>query len=354
MRPFSYLSALGLASTGDAHGISARQWAEALALSALMAVALVWLARVGEPAGVFSMGLALVPGFVGLKHGLLPGAVAALAWGLTTLLADAGAGFVPVYAMLPVGAAALSAGQARDHFRRSRRELRRLAEEQKIQLEQLYRNYNVLRASHAQLQERLAAESWSLDGAVREAELQIAERDPAGAAACLLDLLATQARVGAASVYLSSNGELPVFPTARLGAPTKVNASHPMLRAAFQRGSLIAVDRNHADQDDTQDVLIAVPLLRSDGRIAGVVAIHELPFVAFHDVHFTLLSALVTRLADQLAARAEATSTASTIVAVPPSGTTRVSAVPVKHTLGPRRIKRQSSPGHAPSDCVGG
>ncbi|MET0344297.1 MAG: hypothetical protein ABW252_24995, partial [Polyangiales bacterium] len=200
MRPFSQLRALGQTADGPQHSISARQWAEALAITAAMAGAIVWLAQVQSLGGVYGMALALVPGFVGLKHGLVPGAVASLAWGVSILFAGRGGDVMPGFAILPVGAAALAAGQARDHFRRSRRELRQQVAEQKTQLEQLYRVYNVLRASHAQLQERLAAESWSLDSAVREAELQISERDLAGAAGCLLELLATQARVGAASV----------------------------------------------------------------------------------------------------------------------------------------------------------
>jgi hypothetical protein len=313
---------------------------------------ILWLSRMGALGGVYGMTLALVPGFIGLKHGVLPGALASLAWGVATLFADRGTGSIPAYALLPVGAAALAAGQSRDHFRRTRRALRRQAEEQKAQLEQLYRIYNVLRASHAQLQERLAAESWSLDGAVREAEQQIGERDLAGAAGCLLDLLATQARVGAASAYLSVDGKLPLFPTAKIGAPVPVDGTHAMVRAAFQRGTLVAVDRNTSDQDDRHEVLIALPLLTSDGRTVGVIAIHELPFVAFHDVHFTLLSALVTRLADQLAEKAEvAPSKATALLAHPPSGTTRVSN-PSKPT-GLRRAKRQSLPGHAHTDCVG-
>lgn len=354
MRPFSQPRALGPTAEAQQHSISARQWAEAVALTAAMAGLILWLAHIEALGGVYGMALALVPGFVGLKHGLMPGAVASLAWGVAILCAGSGADVMPGFALLPVGAAALAAGQARDHFRRSRRELRQQVAEQKTQLEQLYRVYNVLRASHAQLQERLAAESWSLDSAVRAAEQQIAERDLAGAASCLLELLATQARVGAASVYLSVNGQLPVFPTARLGAP-EVDATHAMIRAAFQRGTLVMVDRNaQPEHGNEHDVLVALPLITSDGRIVGVVAIHELPFVAFHDVHFALLSTLVTRLADRLAqAAAAARPTPSTLLASdPPSGTTRVTGAPV--AVPPRRTKRQSSPGRAHSDCIGG
>ncbi|MET0340403.1 MAG: hypothetical protein ABW252_05345, partial [Polyangiales bacterium] len=158
-------------------------------------------------------------------------------------------------------------------------------------------------------------------------------------------------------VYLSVNGQMPMFPTARVSAPDSVDATHAMIRAAFQRGTLVMVDRNaRADHGELHDVLIALPLIASDGRIVGVVAIHELPFVAFHDVHFALLSTLVTRLADRLAAAAAAAhAPASTLLASdPPSGTTRVGGAP-KPVVPVRRVaKRQSSPGRAHSDCIGG
>lgn len=320
------LHAFHFARDSERAGNSVRQWAEALVLSALTCAVILWLPK-SEHSVWMGVWLALVPGFVGLKHGLLPGAVATLAWGVAILLVDQGQGGTPVHTMLPAGAAALAAGQARDHWHRSRSALRIEAAEQKAQLEQLFRAYAVLRASHAQLQERLAAQSWSLDSAVHQAEQQIAERDLAGAASCLLELLATQARVGAASLYLSGNGELHAFPAARLGAASKSDGRHVMVRAAWQRGTLVAVDRAASTDASThygevQHVLIALPLVTTHGRRIGVVAIHELPFVAFHDAHFTLLSTLGARLADALAEKLGSTaapkhmSQASQVIAV--------------------------------------
>jgi polysaccharide biosynthesis protein PelD len=337
------LHAFHFARDSERAGNSVRQWAEALVLSALTCALILWLPK-SEHTVWMGVWLALIPGFVGLKHGLLPGAVATLAWGVAILLVDQGQGGTPVHTMLPVGAAALAAGQARDHWHSSRGALRVQAAEQKAQLEQLFRAYAVLRASHAQLQERLAAQSWSLDSAVHQAEQQIIERDLAGAASSLLELLATQARVGAASLYLSTNGELHAFPVARIGAASKSDGRHVMVRAAWQRGMLVAIDRTgRTDHGEVQHVLIAVPLVTTHGRRIGVVAIHELPFVAFHDAHFTLLSALGARLADALADKLVSTT-------APKSSSQASQVIPVAKPA--RRAKRTGTRDRS-SDCLG-
>lgn len=329
MRRISLHAALSLARDGEREGHAARQWVEAVLLSALTCALIHWLPKTEQTLWV-GIWLALVPGLVGLKHGLLPGAVATVAWAAAIMFADRGAGAVPLHIMLPVGAAALAAGQSRDHWHRSRRALRIQTDEQKAQLEQLFRAYAVLRASHAQLQERLAAQSWSLDSAVHQAEQQINERDLSGAASSLLELLATQGRVGAASLYMSASSELPAFPIARIGAPTGGDSRHLLVRTAWQRGSLVAIDRaSSSDQGEPQQVLVALPLITTNGRRIGVLAIHELPFVAFHDAHFTLLSTLAARLADALAAKlerpapAKTTNQSSQVVAVPKAGSAR-------------------------------
>ena len=277
-----------------------RSTAEALLLCLATAALVVWLG----PSHRASPWLALVPTLIALKHGLVPGALGLAAWaGATAYVQRAvGVAFDPV-AIVPQTALTLLVGQFREHWHGSRAALRAERDTQQRQLEQLFRAHGTLRASHAQLSERLSARTWSLESAVRATELQMERGDAGQAARALLELLAAHARVGAASLYASEadGTRLARRPLARLGTVPEGGVQSPLVEQAFARGSVIALAADMAARAAVAErVLLAVPLVASSGQRLGVIAVHALPFVAFHHAHFAHVALLATRLADVL------------------------------------------------------
>lgn len=276
------------------------RWGEIAALSALPAVVTLTLLD-RERSVTYGAWLALVPALIGLKHGLTAALVATLIWGGAASLGAHGV--TSLTQLLPFAAVALVAGQFRDHWLVSRDRFRRQAEEQQAQLEQLFRAFGSLRMSHAQLEERLAADSWSLESALRQAEAQVGERSLEGAASALLELLATQARVTGASIYLGPGVQPPLRAQGWLGPSARVDGAHPLVRAAWQRGKMMSFEPGTETSGQEQLVLLALPILTSRGKRVGVVAIHALPFIACNEAQFNLIATLVARLSDALASK---------------------------------------------------
>lgn len=296
-----------------------RSTAEVLVLCLAIAALVVGL----RPQGEAAHWLALLPTLIALKHGLVPGALGIAAWAGAIAYVERAAKLpFDVVAFLPETVLTLLVGQFREHWHASRAALRSERDTQQRQLEQLYRAHGTLRASHAQLSERLAARTWSLESAVREAEQQMTRGDLHQAARSLLDLLATQARVGAASLFVCdrTSRALGAQPIAQLGAPGECDARDALIVQAFTRGAVVAIaPEGSASPPHPARVLVAVPLVDAGGATLGVVAIHALPFVCFHHAHFAHVALLATRLADALADKLRGSLGVAAVCALPPA-----------------------------------
>jgi hypothetical protein len=284
---------------------SLRPWLEA----AVLTLAAPALGRWASPTDPFQLEatfpwLALAPLLVGLQHGLLPALtssalLAALAYGYTHAL--------PAAQQLPIAgfaagcfALAALAGQFRDTFKHKSTELGASGRELEEQLEHLSRAHSALKLSHARLEERLAAERWSLDACLRHAERSlVGATSPSAQAQVVLDVLATHALVQGAALYLFDGSSLQRFPIAVLGQPAGLVFSHPLMKRAHETKQLVALSGREPSSGDGR-VLAAVPLVTAAGELRAVIAIHQMPFMAFHAEQLEKLATICARLADLL------------------------------------------------------
>jgi hypothetical protein len=89
-------------------------------------------------------------------------------------------------------------------------------------------------------------------------------------------------------------------PVASFGCNGPSCARHPLVVRAFETGKLAAiVDAGDPDPRD-RSVLVAVPLITSTRRVVGVVAVHQMPFMAFQTEQLQQLFVLAGHLADML------------------------------------------------------
>lgn len=288
-----------------------RTIARRLELVALLVLPPVWAGYAtpfGEQTTLWTIGLSVLPGLVGFQHGFVSacfGIVSALS-ALWLGVGRSGA-MEAVYVMAAPFLVALLGGYLRDRAESARRTLAATADAQQRKLEQLFRSHELLRASHAQLEERLAAQDCSLDAAVREATSQVASRALPGAAHALLELLSGHARVGAATLTLARGKKLPERPDAHLGALPDGKRSMRAIQRAFEHGALVFLEHYVvAPRDAAAEPLVAMPLTTTGGVVVGVLAIYDLPFVAFHEAHFRLIATLVGPFVDVLARKLDA------------------------------------------------
>jgi hypothetical protein len=209
---------------------------------------------------------------------------------------------------------ALIAGHFGDRFRSASVRFRAESEASSQRLTRLTRMHGVMQLSHARLQERLAAERWSLESCVEDAERQMgALTSLADLGRIVLELLANHGMVLSASLFVTKDTEgaapdgtssLGPAPLCAFGAFAEAAADgtpamHPLVEGAWSTRRLHSV-LDLLDDETAEDaaVLCAIPLASSRGRAIGVVAIHEMPFLAFQAEHLGRLALLTARLAD--------------------------------------------------------
>jgi polysaccharide biosynthesis protein PelD len=245
--------------------------------------------------------LVLAPLLAGLQYGSTHGLVCA---GLQALLLAVGwrSGVVQVpdsVAATVLGwlVSGLLAGEFRDAWSRRVHRAQARAEHLRIRLEALGRSYLTLKISHDRLQREAPAKPESLRDALAAFRRELAEEPAAPSIHTLADrilaLFADHAFARAATLHPVDAKGRPGPAVASLGQAAEVE-NDPLVRRAARSAVTASVREGH----DGAAVLAAVPLVDARGRVHGVVAIREMPFVAFHSETLELLAVLGGRLGD--------------------------------------------------------
>jgi hypothetical protein len=194
------------------------------------------------------------------------------------------------------------AGQFRDVRQERTQRANTLIAHLSERVERSERAGRLLKLSHDRLEERLAATRWSLGGSVDVAQRKmqaLCSRRELGEA--LLDVLASQAMVQSASLYWAGSGLLLPFAVATLGSSSVGSNVHPLVMRAWKSRKLSAVgDINAVMGSEDGAVLAAVPVITSSGHLVGVVAIHQMPFMAFQADQLRSLLVVVGQLGDMM------------------------------------------------------
>jgi hypothetical protein len=194
------------------------------------------------------------------------------------------------------------AGQFRDVGERRRAAVREQHAQLTEAVQRAQRAAHTFKLSHARLEERLAASRWSLAGSLEAAARRMQELSSRRALGeALLEVLASQAMLQSASLFWAGTNALLPAAIASLGPVRNASHLHPLVLRAWKTRRLTAVgDPAIASIGDAADVLAAVPLLTSTGHIVGVVAIHQLPFMAFQTDQLRSLLVIAGQLADSM------------------------------------------------------
>jgi hypothetical protein len=256
--------------------------------------------------------LALLPVLIGVQHGALAATVGSAllvgagalhqllsgATGLTTLAAFAGGCLC----------AGVIAGHFHDRVQAQLGRSGRAAADGARRLSRLARAHAVVKLSHHELEERLAARNWSLVSAFEDARHTLAGATSLSAVGeVVLSVLSNHAMVQSATLLTVAgrgrDGGVELLPSASIGHSPDTNVRHRLVQRALETGRLVALDAESVDAGADDSILAVAPLASASGKLLGLVLIHELPFMAFQAENLKNMAALTALLADLLEER---------------------------------------------------
>lgn len=326
-----------------------RGWLEILAIS-LAVPLVVWCIHPQDPLLLRAEfpWLVLLPLLIGVQHGALGAAVhtallLALAWAH-----EASLGRLDLALLAPWAggclAAGVIAGYSRDRAHARLAQLGRRADEGSERLARLSRSHAVLRLSHQSLEQRLSAQAWSIEGALEDLRRELAAPTPLPRVCeSILHFLSNHAMAQVATLFTAVSAERPdgsageLAITATLGSPPRIEARQRLIVRALTTGHLVALDPESSELGSNEQVLAAVPLVGVGGQLIGVIAIHEMPFMAFQATNLRALAVLCAELGALLQEHLNASA----------------SVAKTWGAGGPRELVEDSQPALAPTSFVG-
>ncbi|GHE21272.1 PelD GGDEF domain-containing protein [Halomonas urumqiensis] len=201
------------------------------------------------------------------------------------------------------------AGEMADTWQRRLRQLAAINHGQRIRLDEFVRHYHLLRVSHDQLAERLAANPFTLRDALHQLALQFRHlaRDSADNPLDrhgneLLTFLAHHARIQQAVLIRLDSRHRPCADGMHtFGGRMALDLDDAMIRACLKERQMIC-QRATMDHNlpSGGSLLAVVPLIDVHGDIHALVAISEMPFIDFQRGQLHLLAVLGALLGDLL------------------------------------------------------
>lgn len=246
--------------------------------------------------------LVLGPLLIGGQHGLVPAMICSGLWISAAWLEGVAA--QQAFGAWSFGCIAVAAiaGLLHDRWFTHKQALNGKVNELGERLERLGRTHAVLVLSHQRLEERVAAERWSIQSVIADAERQIVKLESfSQRAQLLLNLLSAHAFVQVASVYQCEKDGTSRTAAAVLGRASPLAWRSSMVQRALRNRTLVAVSGDTpASHEDA--VLAAVPLVTSSQRVFGIIAVQQMPFIAFNQEQLDQLAVLTGKFADLMEA----------------------------------------------------
>ncbi|NND89693.1 MAG: hypothetical protein HKN42_02430 [Granulosicoccus sp.] len=268
---FAWLLPVGglLAFTGDPIGL-------AFGFPWVICGSLVFAARYGSAWGVACA--ALTGGFINLPfeaYAQYEGQAVALALGMLVL-------------SLIVGDVASS---WRSRSRQSEAENQYL----RHRLKEFSTDYHVLKVSHGQLEEHMAGQRLSLREALQRLKPVLCSNgDGIQAGSELMAVFSQFCSIQVAGLYaMSSDTRVEKTPVATHGDMYDLPVFDPLLRTAITERELVSIKLEAlAERHHEHSLLAVVPLVDTQGKLHGVLAIKDMHFMAFQQLNLNLLALL--------------------------------------------------------------
>ncbi len=203
------------------------------------------------------------------------------------------------------------AGEFCDMWGRRTRRLAAAGDYQRIRTDEFTRAYHLLKVSHDRLEHRLAANTQSLREALHSMRRRLMAAKPGKEPLhtlgnLMLGIFSNYGHLQVASLHaVNMTGGIAESALASVGTSPPINVADALLVEALRLGQMTSVRAQPPVQrevDHRTALLAAIPVVDVSGRIWAMVAVHEMPFMAFHEENLKLLAVLAGHMGDILAA----------------------------------------------------
>lgn len=282
-------------------------WAETVLITLLA----VFIGRLASPSDPFYLASQypwpwLAPLLVALRYGALPGVVSSailfaawLAWAPGGLDAD-----IPKLYFLGGLLSTMICGEYSGIWRTRVHRTTEINSYLEDRVERITKRLYLMRLSHDRLEQELLTRPVTLRDALTDLRRLIAGKtgtEPMPGAQEFLEFLSRYCQVEVASLYIvSQNGpDIRLGPQqGRLGEPPQLREDDPLYLNACDHGRLAHVqalsDAGHAPTKQ----LVVAPMLASDKKMIGVLAISNMPFFALNEDNLQTMQVLLSAYAD--------------------------------------------------------
>lgn len=296
-------------------------WLETFAITIALPLLGLWLAP-SDALFIYAdfPWLIMAPLLAGIRYGFVYGFTSALMLILGIAVAWRGQllpiAHFPVEYSLGLLIVGMLAGEFCDMWMRRTRRLAAVGDYQRIRTDEFTRAYHLLKVSHDRLEHRQAASTQSLRGALYSMRRRLLEANPGKAPLhelgdLMLGIFSSYGHLHVASLHaINMDGNIVAPALASLGASPAISVGDPLLVESLRTGQMTSV-RTHlpaqplaqqSEDDHHTTLLAAIPIVGVSGRIWAIVAVHEMPFMAFHEDNLKLLAVLGGHMGDILAA----------------------------------------------------
>ena len=259
--------------------------------------------------------LFVAPLFPALRYGFAHGfaCAAILGVGITIEWSRGAIEGYPVGSVLGLVALAMLAGEFSDAWKRRWSRAWTALQYAEKRLAEFTPRYHLLKASHDRLEKRLAGSTQSLRTALQGVRGRESEQDVPTMAQIgdrILEVLSTYCSLQVASVFeVKTNSEI-VWPAcATLGHGRDVPRSDPMLEESLLSVQMLSVHDGAPDSGTLHragsNLLAAIPVADAFNHVWAIVAIQQMPFIAFQEENLRMLAVLASAFGDQLTVRLE-------------------------------------------------
>ena len=170
-------------------------------------------------------------------------------------------------------------------------------------LKEFSTDYHVLKVSHGQLEEHMAGQRLSLREALQRLKPVLsASGDGLQAGNELMAVFSQFCSIQVAGLYgMSSDSRVDTQPVATHGDMFELPLFDPILRTAIKERELVSIKLESLDEKHHENSLLAVvPLVDTNGRLHGVLAIKDMHFMAFQQQNLNILALLGNYMGDML------------------------------------------------------
>jgi len=179
---------------------------------------------------------------------------------------------------------------------------------QRRRLDEFTRNHQLLKVSHDRLENKLGSSTNSLREALVTLKIKAKHSDDRidvlkKVSFDILAIIADYAFVQSANIFEITSGKLiNIKPLATLGKFAVIDSYNPIIRKTISTGQLVSINKELAELEENSlndiNMLAAVPIADIEGYMWGIVAIQEMPFVAFHQENLQLIAVLCGHIGD--------------------------------------------------------